>query len=238
MLVQELSTQDQEVGAGRMPEISALIQATRLVIGATQTLTYPTELTRPASRILPLESCTARHPDDRRRRQSTNGKLIAMGWARFPLRADGQHAAHREVGDDGGRVPSSPTSAVVGLGALCGVRTPTAENDGSSLRVWVSEFARLADGRLVILHDDRGFSIGPALGPGADAAQPHISFETVSETVRAVVLPDPEDGEDHPWSWLAELAVGRGLNVTPDELRALPYDLLFTEDLIRQLSAP
>ena len=49
-----------------------------------------------------------------------------------------------------------------------------------------------------------------------------------------VVLPDDDDDhEPHPWSWLSDLARARGLDVTADDLRALPYDVVFTDELRR-----
>jgi hypothetical protein len=53
-----------------------------------------------------------------------------------------------------------------------------------------------------------------------------------------VVLSDDDETaavEDHPWSWLAELARARGLNVTADDLRGLPYEVLLTDKLERWL---
>ncbi|MFG1950989.1 hypothetical protein [Micromonospora sp. NPDC048830] len=53
----------------------------------------------------------------------------------------------------------------------------------------------------------------------------------------SAVLPDEEEsGEDHPWSWLAELAQARGLEVTADDLRGLPYEVVFTEAVSRWLT--
>ena len=37
--------------------------------------------------------------------------------------------------------------------------------------------------------------------------------------------------EAHPWSWLAALAEARGLSVTADDLRALPYEVVLTDDV-------
>jgi hypothetical protein len=52
------------------------------------------------------------------------------------------------------------------------------------------------------------------------------------------LLPDDDEGpEPHPWWWLSELARSRGLDVTADDLRALPYDVVFTGELSRWLAA-
>jgi hypothetical protein len=52
-----------------------------------------------------------------------------------------------------------------------------------------------------------------------------------------VVLPDDDESEDdHPWSWLAELAQARGLDLTAEDLQALPYEVILTDRVIRWLS--
>jgi hypothetical protein len=125
---------------------------------------------------------------------------------------------------------------VVGLGAICGLSTPDFDDGGRSQSFWVSEFARLANGRRVILHEARGFTISAPIGPGAGGAvQGGLTREDIIDTVLAVVLPDPEDGEDHPWAWLAQLARARGLNVAAEDLRGLPYEVVLTDSLTRWL---
>jgi hypothetical protein len=53
-----------------------------------------------------------------------------------------------------------------------------------------------------------------------------------------VVLPDDdESAEEHPWSWLAELARARGLKVTADDLRGLRYDVILAEKVTQWLRA-
>ena len=86
---------------------------------------------------------------------------------------------------------------------------------------------------------------GAALRLRQDLPQPHqrertprptqIYFETTHPLIRTVlnvVLPDDElPAEAHPFEWLASLAARRGLNVTADELRAVPYDVILTADV-------
>lgn len=153
------------------------------------------------------------------------------GWAPYPASGD-PHPGRTELGDDG-EVVESP-APVVGLGAICGVNDRHFD-DARSQNFWVSEFVGLADGRRLILHDDRGFTIG--IGSGVDSLQEGLTVDIITETVRAVVLPDPEDGEDHPWEWLADLARRRGLDVTADELRRLPYEVILADSVIRWLDA-
>jgi hypothetical protein len=91
----------------------------------------------------------------------------------------------------------------------------------------------------VILHEDRGFTIG--LGSSRETAADLRRYETLESLTRdvlSVVLPDDDvPAEAHPWSWLADLARSRGLNVTADDLRSLPYEVTFT-DKVRGWRAP
>lgn len=105
---------------------------------------------------------------------------------------------------------------VVGLGAICDPRPP----GDRSLSFAVSEFVSLADGRRVILHRERGFTVS---GTGATG-------DSIVRDVLNTVLPDDDGaGEDHPYAWLAELARARGLDVTADDLRPLPYEVILTD---------
>jgi len=160
------------------------------------------------------------------------------GWSTYPGVPTNEHLGRSEVGDDGEVLVAGSIAPVVGLGAICGLRSRRFDDESRSQRFWVSEFARLANGRRVILHEDRGFNIGPPIGPGAgDAVKAGVTREEIIETVLAVVLPDPEDGEEHPWAWLALLARARGLDVTAEDLRGLPYDVVLTDSLTRSLDA-
>jgi hypothetical protein len=126
----------------------------------------------------------------------------------------------------------APPRRVVGLGALCDVREPTDDPRGQSFSV--AEFVLLADGRRVTLHDARGYTLESPTGGVGD----HETVRSVTRDVLNVVIPDDGDvdaGEEHPWSWLAELARARGLDVTADDLRVLPYEVVLSDDVLRWL---
>lgn len=125
---------------------------------------------------------------------------------------------------------------VVGLGAVCDLDRES--DDGRSTHFAVSEFALLEGGRHVILRGDLGFTIGWGSGvSGMPAVWKTVTVESITRDVLNVVLPDDDDGEDHPWDWLAELARDRGLSVTADELRILPYGVELTNRVLRLISA-
>jgi hypothetical protein len=89
------------------------------------------------------------------------------------------------------------------------------------------------------LHRARGFTTG--LGSSSeryDDLRAYATRESITRDVLNVVLPDDDAEavvEDHPWSWLAELARVRGLNVTEKDLRGLPCEVLLTDKLERWL---
>lgn len=119
----------------------------------------------------------------------------------------------------------SPSAAVVGLGAICDLRRP-AETQTGVRSFAVHEFVTLANGDRLVLHRDRGFTLSIDTGE----SEPLSAALLVRQTLNTV-LPDEDDGEDHPWSWLEELARARGLAVTADELRRLPYEVLLAGSL-------
>ncbi|NGM15252.1 hypothetical protein [Verrucosispora sioxanthis] len=149
--------------------------------------------------------------------------------------ADGWRA-HPEAVDARPGLPPVAPGRVVGVGAICDLR-PRRPDDAGSQSFSVAEFVRLEDSRRVILHEDRGFTIGrTAAGPPSGAAPVHLTRDEITRNVMNVVLTD--DGtatEEHPWSWLADLARARGLNVTAAGLRRLPYEVVLTEQVTRWL---
>ncbi|MGY2076109.1 hypothetical protein [Blastococcus sp. SYSU DS0828] len=103
---------------------------------------------------------------------------------------------------------------------------PVLDPGGISFRV--EEFAVLADGRRIRLHDERGFT----LGGGADPWQ-GLTLAHLADDVRTTVLPDDAEdtGDDHPWEWLAELLRAAGVDVVAEDLRGLPYVVEFSDRL-------
>ncbi|MFD5142474.1 hypothetical protein [Streptomyces sp. NPDC058401] len=93
--------------------------------------------------------------------------------------------------------------------------------------------ALLADGRSVVLLDDRGWS---ASGPSGIAAL--TSTGDIEETARTVVGPDePFDGMTRQqmaaghWSHLAGVLAEQGVDVPARELERLPHDVVLSERL-------
>lgn len=150
----------------------------------------------------------------------------------------GWHAHPDGVDADSDPSPVEP-KRVVGLGAICDLREQRSDHP-RSVSFSVAEFVTLDDGQRVILHDDRGFTIGSG-SPGDTGSGNNWGGETVESITRDVlnvVLPDDDDcEEDHPWLWLVDLARARGLVMTAEDLRSLPYEVVLSDNVARWLTS-
>lgn len=151
---------------------------------------------------------------------------------------EGGWRALSNITDDRASLPKrAKPGRVVGLGAICDLRTPNS-NDGRSRSFSVSEFVTLDDGRRVTLHEERGFTIGwgSNMSDAGDIRE-GLTPDGITRDVLNTVLPDDDEcGDDHPWSWLADLARLRGLDVTEEDLRNLAYEVILSDKLIRWLA--
>jgi hypothetical protein len=119
--------------------------------------------------------------------------------------------------------------------------------DASQMSVSARHEAELADGRRVLLLDDRGWTstamVAYPVGEVPDSEdQPDIwdmtSIEDIEESARVVVGPDEafgehsqEDMEASHWAYLAEVLREQGVEVDALELRRLPHDVVLSERL-------
>ncbi|MFJ9417240.1 hypothetical protein ACIRPT_24050 [Streptomyces sp. NPDC101227] len=112
-------------------------------------------------------------------------------------------------------------------------------DDGATGARQVSVSARLeavlADGRSLVLLNDRGWSWRTS-GPVAIRAR--ISVEDIEKDARMVVGPDePSDGETHEqmaaghWGFLARILRQQGAEVDAQELERLSHDVVLSERL-------
>jgi hypothetical protein len=141
---------------------------------------------------------------------------------------------------------------VVGLGAWCDFVTeadfrsrfpgyessPAVDEAVNEFKRGVSfdvhQFAVLADGRHLTLDDQRGFTTAVKTSDGSPPGDtwPHLTLAELERDVLTTVLPDDDETEDeHPWEWLAGLLREHGVEATADELKALPYDVQFSDRL-------
>ena len=101
--------------------------------------------------------------------------------------------------------------------------------------------AVLADGRRIVLLDDRGWS-GELRGPEPRDVWASQTEDDIRRTARFVVGPDePFEGhtqadmEASHWEYLTGILRRRGVAVAPDELRALPHDVELSDRVLARL---
>ena len=107
--------------------------------------------------------------------------------------------------------------------------------------------AELADGRQIVLLDDRGWSAGVRVvaGSGPLDQWSYVTQEDVVETARIVVGPDePADGESYEeaarmhWSFLAGALEENGVAASADDLRSLPHGVVRSDRLLARIARP
>jgi hypothetical protein len=136
------------------------------------------------------------------------------------MRAIGQHALMRV--------------RVVGLGAICDLGSDDRGRPSREHSFSVSEFALTDDGRRVTLHEERGW--GGRLSTDEDIWN-YTTEDEVKETTFAVVRFADDGPDDHPWEWLVELCHAQGIDVTVEELQAVPYEVVLSDRVIERLSS-
>jgi len=106
--------------------------------------------------------------------------------------------------------------------------------DARQMSVTARHEAVLANGRRVLLLDDRGWS---SSGPPDIWAV--TSVADIVDTARVVVGPDePFDGRSHEdmetdhWAHLTEILQQRGIVADALELKRLPHDVVLSEQLL------
>lgn len=98
----------------------------------------------------------------------------------------------------------------------------------------VEQFADLDDGLRLVLDNSRsgptGFGLGGSVAVSAD---PYalLTLEDLTRSVLTTVLPDEDDGEEHPWGWIADPLREHGVEVSEEKLKVVPYVVEFSDRL-------
>ena len=119
-------------------------------------------------------------------------------------------------------------SKLTALVALCDLSDDQPASPRSE-RFDVSEAAQLANGDIVVLR-----YLGWTSGYVGGYWRPDL--DDVLSSVENVVLPDEDDPpscEPHPWEWLATLAAKRGISVTAEQLKEVPYRIYLSDRAIK-----
>lgn len=107
------------------------------------------------------------------------------------------------------------------------------EYEGAA-HVEIVEVAVLDDGAAVVL-SETGWSSMPQ-GISLEEYWDWLTVESVTREVLTAVLPDDDNDPDpHPYDELAVVLVESGLDVTADELRAVPYEVRLSDRLRERL---
>jgi len=104
----------------------------------------------------------------------------------------------------------------------------------------VQEFAVLADGRRLLLGDELGFggSSYVARRPAPPDPWLFVTLESLETDVYMTVLPDDDETEDeHAWEWLAERLRAQGVNADAEQLKRVPYEVVFSQRLLARVLA-
>jgi hypothetical protein len=126
---------------------------------------------------------------------------------------------------------------VVRLGAFA----DTLASSRAGITVNIEEYAILADGRRLVF-DRQGFtSQAFGLGGVPDPVDQWtlLTVESIERDVRNTVLPDDDDiaaEHDHDWVHIANCLRELGVDVSPEELMGLPYDVVLSDRLRARLS--
>jgi hypothetical protein len=123
-------------------------------------------------------------------------------------------------------------------------------SDARQMSVSARHEAALADGRRVLLLDDRGWTESElrasGMGEVSRRDQPDIwamtSVEHIEETARVVVGPDePPDGysqaemEASHWAYLAGVLREQGVVMDALELKRLPHEVVLSDQLLARI---
>lgn len=161
-------------------------------------------------------------------------------WMPYPGRR--RVPVHTDLADND-LTAADRTACVVGMGARCEL----VASGPDALSARLLEYVWLDTGRVIVLRDDRGFSLGTA---GRPASEGSWSTDLIIRSVLLAVLPDQADddaffdaddnylGEVHDHDELATRARVRGIDVTGDDLRRLPYDVVLGDDVLVRCAMP
>lgn len=127
------------------------------------------------------------------------------------------------------------------LVVVCDLVSLSADRRSASLSL--AQYAVLAHGSRLLLHNDRGWSGTVHYYGHAGPEDPvHLAYsfavEHLLRDLRTTLLPDEgAEPDDHDWHRLVALLANFGVTTTREQLRSMPYEVEFTDRLLAQLDA-
>lgn len=121
---------------------------------------------------------------------------------------------------------------VIALIIMCDLDTPPVENTSPTLSVSIAQYLKLQDGSLIKLDMDRGlvsFWHGNSDAPGKWQQTADKAIQELLTIVKA----DVPHQVDFPWEEYVKAATQRGIDIDEAKLRALPYQVTFSDALMK-----
>jgi hypothetical protein len=110
---------------------------------------------------------------------------------------------------------------------------------GKGVHWVVQEVAHTRSGLVLALREELGWSGRLSSGSAADMWR-HISAASITRDVLNVVLPDDteESADPHPYARFMDSLATAGIKTTENDLRKIPYHVVFAPRLLRRLRPP
>lgn len=127
---------------------------------------------------------------------------------------------------------SVENTPVIALIIMCDLDTPPPGNIRPTLSVRIDQYLKLQDGSLIKLNMDRGLTDFWHGNPDAPGIWHQTADEAIHELL-TIVKADVPYQVDFPWEEYVEAATQRGIDIDEVKLRALPYQVTFSDALMK-----
>lgn len=121
---------------------------------------------------------------------------------------------------------------VIALIIMCDLDTPPVENTSPTLSVSIAQYLKLQDGSLIKLDMDRGLASFWHGNPNTPGKWHQTADKAIRELL-TIVKADVPNQVDFPWEEYVEAATQRGIDIDEVKLRALPYQVTFSDALMK-----
>ena len=119
--------------------------------------------------------------------------------------------------------------SVTGLVVMCDVDDPPEGNSTPTLSMKITQYLRMSDDSMILLDMDRGVTTF-RYGHAEPLSWKRTSADVGSEVLTLIRGDGPDPGS-FPWDEYAEAAGLRGITVSAETLRTLPYTVLLSNEV-------
>lgn len=121
---------------------------------------------------------------------------------------------------------------VIALIIMCDLDTPPVEKTSPTLSVSIAQYLKLQDGSLIKLDMDRGLTSFWHGNPNTPRKWHQTANKAIQELL-TIVKADVPHQVDFPWEEYVKAATQRGIDIDEAKLRALPYQVTFSDSLMK-----